>query len=200
MPANSPDLPGLPAARAATVLADVWADAALEPQALERVELSGDQPVLPSSFAVDVAAQSSIAAAALAAAELGRLRNGVHQRVSVSRQDAAIECMGLFSVDGKVPPTWDKISGLYRCGPADPAQWVRIHANFAHHRDGALRLLGCGPSRRPSVRRWRQRWQAGRPRNSRTPRRGPVWWSRPRADSNNGTRTRRRVPSQRCRW
>ena len=64
MPANSPDLPGLPAARAATVLADVWADAALEPQALERVELSGDQPVLPSSFAVDVAAQSSIAAAA----------------------------------------------------------------------------------------------------------------------------------------
>ncbi|MBK8765256.1 MAG: CoA transferase [Burkholderiaceae bacterium] len=145
MPANAIELPGLPAARAATVLAGLWADAALEPQALERVDLSGEQPVLPSSFSVDVAAQSSIAAAALAAAELGRLRNGVQQRVAVSRRDAAIECTGLFSVDGRVPPTWDKISGLYRCGDAEPAHWVRIHANFAHHRDGALRLLGCEP-------------------------------------------------------
>ena len=145
MPANAIELPGLPAARAATVLAGLWADAALEPRALERVDLSGEQPVLPSSFSVDVAAQSSIAAAALAAAELGRLRNGVQQHVAVSRRDAAIECTGLFSVDGRVPPTWDKISGLYRCGDAEPAHWVRIHANFAHHRDGALRLLGCEP-------------------------------------------------------
>ncbi|HMA06248.1 MAG TPA: CoA transferase, partial [Ramlibacter sp.] len=34
-----------------------------------------------------------------------------------------------------------KFSGLYRC--ADGA--VRLHANFAHHRDGALRLLGLDP-------------------------------------------------------
>lgn len=163
MPATSPVNPDQPPARAAAALADLWADAALEPQALERVELSGEQPVLPSSFSVDVAAQSSIAAAALAAAELGRLRNGVHQRVGVSRRDAALECIGLFSVDGRVPPAWDKVSGLYRCGESEPAQYVRIHANFAHHRDGALRLLGCPPgpaTEREAVAAALSGWQA----------------------------------------
>ncbi len=44
-------------------------------------------------------------------------------------------------MNGQVPPQWDKFSGLYRC--ADGV--VRLHANFAHHRDGALRLLGLDP-------------------------------------------------------
>ena len=38
---------------------------------------------------------------------------------------------------------WDKLAGLYRCksgGEAGP--WVRVHTNFAHHRDALLRLLG----------------------------------------------------------
>ncbi|HPU52802.1 MAG TPA: CoA transferase, partial [Burkholderiaceae bacterium] len=140
--AVSPDRAALPAE---TVVADLWTGAGLDRQALERLELSGEQPVLPSSFAVDVAAQSSIAAAALAAAEMGRARNGAEQTVAVSRHDAAIECMGVFSVDGHTPPTWDKIAGLYRCGESEPAQWVRLHTNFAHHRDGTLRLLGCPP-------------------------------------------------------
>ena len=43
-----------------------------------------------------------------------------------------------------MPPLWDPLSGLYPCGaglPGHSSGWVRIHANFAHHRDGVLRLL-----------------------------------------------------------
>ena len=59
--------------------------------ALAAVELTGAEPALPSSFAVGTAAQTSIAASALAANELWRLRTGRRQRVSVAMRDAAIE-------------------------------------------------------------------------------------------------------------
>lgn len=123
------------------VVSRLWADAALDPAALARLELTGQEPVLPSSFAVGTAAQSTLAAGLLAATEIGRLRNGLEQGAQVDMVAAALECSGYFSIDGRVPDKWDKLSGLYRCRDG----WVRIHANFAHHRDGALRLLGLAP-------------------------------------------------------
>jgi len=119
----------------------LWLDAGLPATALERLLLTGCEPALPSSFAVGTAAQASIAAAALAATEIGRQRNGLAQGAHVDLLDAAIECTGHFEIDGRVPDLWDKLSGLYRCRDG----WVRVHANFAHHRDGALRLLGLPP-------------------------------------------------------
>jgi hypothetical protein len=120
--------------------------------------------VLPSSFAVATAAQASLGAAALAAAELWQLRTGQRQRVRVARDAAAIECTGWFSLDGRVPDVWDKLSGIYRCGEAVAAPgWVRIHANFAHHRDGALRLLGLpsgAETPREAVARALRNWPA----------------------------------------
>jgi crotonobetainyl-CoA:carnitine CoA-transferase CaiB-like acyl-CoA transferase len=124
------------------VLSDLWAQAGLPAEALESARLTGADPVLPSSFAVGAAAQATIAAAALAACELGHLRGVPRQEVSVDMLDAAIECTGWFSLDGKMPDLWDPFSGLYRCADGH----VRIHANFAHHRDGALRLLGLDPA------------------------------------------------------
>ena len=127
----------------------LWQTAGLETSALQRVALEGVEPVLPSSFAVGTAAQASTAAAALAAVELGRLRNGLMQQVAVEMRHAALECCTWFRLDGRPVPLWDKLSGLYPCGDdAGAAGWVRIHANFAHHRDGALRLLGLpeGPA------------------------------------------------------
>lgn len=119
-------------------LPDVWACGDLPSDALAHAILTGTDPVLPSSFAVGTAAQSSVAAAALAACELGHVRGQARQNVSVDMQHAALECSGWFSLNGLVPDPWDKFSGCYRCADG----WVRIHANFAHHRDGALRLLG----------------------------------------------------------
>ena len=121
-----------------STVATVWRDAGLEPGALDRLQLSGADPVLPSSFAVGVAAQSSIALAALAAAEIGRLRGGACQRVAVDMRDAAIECSARYTLDGVAPDPWDKLAGVYRCRSG----WLRVHTNFAHHRDALLRELG----------------------------------------------------------
>jgi crotonobetainyl-CoA:carnitine CoA-transferase CaiB-like acyl-CoA transferase len=120
------------------VLADLWALSGLDSAALRHAVVTGQDPVMPSSFAVGTAAQTSIAAAALAACELGNLRGQSRQTVSVDMTHAALECTAWFSLNGKVPPMWDKFSGAYHCADG----WVRIHTNFAHHRDGALALMG----------------------------------------------------------
>jgi crotonobetainyl-CoA:carnitine CoA-transferase CaiB-like acyl-CoA transferase len=122
-------------------LAGLWQLAGLPGEALGFADLTGADPVLPSSFAVGQAAQTTIAAAALAACEVGHVRGVARQRVSVDMTHAALDCTGWFAIDGRVPELWDPFSGLYRCKDG----WVRIHANFRHHRDGALRLLGLDP-------------------------------------------------------
>src|SRR5262249_29804554 len=105
------------------------------------IELTGAAPVLPSSFAVDAAAQATIAAAALAASDLWRLRTGRRQRVSVDMRSAAIEFRSerYLRLDGSPPSEYHApIAGLYRCGDG---RWVRLHTNLPHHRDGVLALL-----------------------------------------------------------
>jgi hypothetical protein len=72
-------------------LAALWHHAGQPGAALDAVDLTGVEPLFPSTFAVGTAAQSTIAAAALAAAELWRLRTERQQRVSVPMRDAAIE-------------------------------------------------------------------------------------------------------------
>ena len=144
--------------RSHEALQNIWATGGLPAEALSHALLTGSDPVLPSSFAVGTAAQSAIAAAALAACELGHIRGQARQNVSVDMQHAALECSGWFSLDGRVPEPWDKFSGLYRCADG----WVRIHANFAHHRDGALRLLGLAPesAQRADAERAMLAWKA----------------------------------------
>jgi len=140
-------------------LAALWRHAGLPAAALSRVELPGADPVLPSSFAVGSAAQAGIAAAALAAAELWRLRTGRTQRVRVDARAAAIEFRSerYLRIAGAPPPdVWDTIAGAYRCGDG---RWVRLHTNFPHHRAGVLALLDCAYEREV-VARALEGWQA----------------------------------------
>ncbi|MBL8342458.1 MAG: CoA transferase [Rubrivivax sp.] len=152
MPRNAAPAP------AGAVLEDLWRALDLPSAALERVEFTGHEPALPCSFAVGTALQAAVGAAALGAAVVGAARAGAEvgaaragagshgPRVQVAMADVIAECAGRFALDGRVPDPWDKLSGLYRCG-ADDTGWVRVHANFAHHRDAVLRLLGlpAGP-------------------------------------------------------
>ena len=139
-----PDANNDPAnANVTTVLARLWALSGLDPSALADIQLTGDEPVLPSTVRVDAAAQSTIAASTLAAAEILRQRSSVHQQVVVGMRHAAAEFRSerYMRVDGKtVGETWDKIAGAYPCGDG---RWVRLHTNFPHHRDGVLKILGC---------------------------------------------------------
>ena len=121
----------------------LWLAAGLPRAALAALTLTGVDPVVPSSFAVGAAAQSAVAPAALAAAQIGQLRNGLQQTIKVDMREAALEAFCHFSVDGKRPELWDKLAGVYRCKSGGQAgAWVRVHTNFAHHRDALLRLLG----------------------------------------------------------
>ncbi len=140
-------------------LTALWRHAGGDPAALQSVALTGADPVLPSTFAIGTAAQATIAASALAAAEVWRLRGGRHQQVSVAMRDAAIEFRSerYLRVDGAPPKDlWDKIAGLYRCGDG---RWLRLHTNFPGHRDGVLALLECDYDR-PAVQAALDRWKA----------------------------------------
>ena len=141
------------------ILADLWRAAGHSDAALSAVTLTGSEPVLPSSFAVGTMAQATVAASALAAAELWRLRTGRQQTVSVDMRDAAIEFRSdhYLSIDGTpVEDHRDRIAGLYRCGDG---RWVRLHTNLPHHRAGTLKLLGCDHDR-AAVQRALDKWQA----------------------------------------
>src|SRR5215203_3737199 len=70
---------------ASNVLADLWRVAGQPEVGLEAITLTGAEPALPSSFGVGTAAQATVAAAALAANELWRLRTGRRQRVGLYR-------------------------------------------------------------------------------------------------------------------
>jgi crotonobetainyl-CoA:carnitine CoA-transferase CaiB-like acyl-CoA transferase len=129
-----------------SVLSDLWSGLGLPADALAWANVTGRDPALPSSFAVGTAATASIAASALAAASLWRLRGGPEQTVSVDMRHACAEFWSeqFIRIDGREEaPLWDSIAGLYPCSDG----WLRLHTNFAHHRDGVLKLLGCEGTR-----------------------------------------------------
>jgi crotonobetainyl-CoA:carnitine CoA-transferase CaiB-like acyl-CoA transferase len=123
------------------ILADVWTSVGGDSAALDAVTLTGEEPQLPSSFRVAAAAQVSIAASGLAAAEIWKLRSGEAQNVSVDMRHATVECRSerYLRVDGKPPPpAWDAIAGVYKTGDG---RFVRLHTNFPHHRAAVCKVL-----------------------------------------------------------
>ncbi|MFX9035004.1 CoA transferase, partial [Acinetobacter baumannii] len=74
------------------ILSDLWALGGGDPSTLDAVTLTGNEPILPSSFRVGTASQVTIAAAGLAAAEIWKARSGEAQGISVDMMHAAVEC------------------------------------------------------------------------------------------------------------
>jgi crotonobetainyl-CoA:carnitine CoA-transferase CaiB-like acyl-CoA transferase len=129
------------------ILCDIWTSAGGDPSALDTVTLTGEEPQLPSSFRVAAAAQASIAATGLAAAQVWKWRSGQSQDVAVDMRHAVVECRSerYLHVDGKPPgPTWDAIAGIYK---TRDQRFVRLHTNFRHHRDAVCKVLNCKPER-----------------------------------------------------
>jgi crotonobetainyl-CoA:carnitine CoA-transferase CaiB-like acyl-CoA transferase len=129
------------------ILSDIWTSAGGEASALDAVKLTGEEPQLPSSFRVAAAAQASVAAAGLAAAQIWKSRSGQLQDVAVDMHHAMVECRSerYLRVDGKPPPpAWDPTAGIYK---TRDQRFVRLHTNFRHHRDAVCKVLNCKPER-----------------------------------------------------
>jgi crotonobetainyl-CoA:carnitine CoA-transferase CaiB-like acyl-CoA transferase len=129
------------------ILADLWISSGGDATALDTVTLTGEEPQLPSSFRVAAAAQTSIAAAGLAAAQIWKLRSGQSQNVAVDMRHAVVECRSerYLRLDGKPPPpAWDAIAGVYKTGDR---RFVRLHTNFPHHRAAVCKVLNCKAER-----------------------------------------------------
>jgi CoA-transferase family III len=129
------------------ILAGLWTLAGGEKSALAAVTLTGAEPQLPSSFRLAAAAQASIAAAGLAAAEIWKLRGGQSQDVAVDMVHAVAECRSeryLRVEDKPPPPAWDPTAGIY-C--THDQRFVRLHTNFPHHRAAVCKVLNCKPER-----------------------------------------------------
>jgi crotonobetainyl-CoA:carnitine CoA-transferase CaiB-like acyl-CoA transferase len=128
------------------ILSHLWTCAGGDASMLDAVTLSGEEPQLPSSFRVAVAAQATVAASGLAAAQIWMMRSGQSQGVAVDMRHAVVECRSerYLSVDGQpAGQTWDAIAGIYKTRDG----FVRLHTNFPHHRDAVCRVLNCRPER-----------------------------------------------------
>ncbi len=115
--------------------------------ALDTVEVSGADPVVPSSYPVGALSVASVGVATMAASEVWRARTGEQQRVRVTVANAVDACRSnlLVRVNGEVPQdVWSPFSGFYATGDG---RFVQLHTNFRHHLDRVLEVLGVDEDR-----------------------------------------------------
>ncbi len=94
---------------------------------------------LPSYFDVTGLALSSWSAAAQELAALtGAPKVSIDKRQALQWFDMTVHPMGW-----DMPSLWDAVAGDYPTADG----WIRLHTNAPHHRDAALRVLGCEPNR-----------------------------------------------------
>lgn len=120
----------------------LWQKLGLPEEALLSLELVNDGEYLPSSFKVDLLAQSCIAISALAAALYRSTCLGLPlPKVAVPAEHACVEFKSerLYILNGTPAPTsWTTIGGLHKTADG----YVRMHDGFPNHRDNALKILG----------------------------------------------------------
>ena len=143
-------------ARAA--LEALWRVAGGDDGALARAALTGADPLLPTDFKIGTAASAVIAATALAASEVGRLRGGGAPSVSVDTRAAvaAFKSERLLLVNGAPPADpRGEIFGFHRAGDG---RFIQLHGALPHHRDGIMDVLQCEDRREAAaaaVAKWR---------------------------------------------
>ncbi|WP_394780347.1 CoA transferase, partial [Undibacterium sp.] len=124
-------------------LRSFWQLAGGDAAALDMLSFTGSDAQLSSAFHVGALASASIAAQALAAAELWRLRTGQRQHIQIPMRKALamFRSERYLTVDGKPPAQiGSPLTGYFQAGDG---RWLQLHTNFLHHRDGVLQVLQC---------------------------------------------------------
>ncbi|MHA6781405.1 CoA transferase [Pseudonocardia saturnea] len=114
-------------------LRQVWEALGGAAEEVERLTVTGPEVVLRSSFAVTAAGVATAGASLLAATD---------RAVALDTRALAIALRSerYLLRDGRpVGSVFDPLSAFHRTSDG----WLRLHANYAWHRDAALRVLGC---------------------------------------------------------
>lgn len=128
-----------------------WRDAPID-----ALQITPSPNVLPTDLPIGPLAGAAIGAAGLAASALRQLRNGKLQRICVDSRAAtlAMTSATYLRVNAQAVKSWDPITGYY---PVRDGQWVYLHGNFAHLRDGLLKLFDV-PNDPAALKKALQHW------------------------------------------
>ncbi|MEQ8228404.1 MAG: CoA transferase [Rhodospirillales bacterium] len=117
------------------------------PALADRIDFTGQDPVLPTNFKLGTAGAAVLGAVGLAADALHHLKTGRHQNIAVDHRAAALAMRSNRHVrlgTDDSGPSWADISGLYQCGDG---RWVQLHCNYPWLAEGVLEILGCAAVR-----------------------------------------------------
>ncbi len=119
----------------------LWNDLGGPGTALDALLIEGPEGVLPSVYDVTGFASATVAAAALAVAELAAVRSDQPvPPVGVDRltASASFRFEGLVAPQGwELPPIWDPVAGDYEAADG----WIRLHTNYRHHLEAVRSVL-----------------------------------------------------------
>ncbi len=124
--------------RAPDFLSTAWNALGGKAELLDAVNFAGEGG-LTSAYAVTDMASATIAAAALALAELAHMRGAKQPEVIVDRRLASFWFgFSIRPAGWKMPAPWDPIAGDYQTTDG----WIKLHTNAPHHRTAAEKILG----------------------------------------------------------
>ncbi|MEU6322445.1 CoA transferase [Streptomyces sp. NPDC047009] len=119
-----------------------WAALGGDPALTARISTVVREGALPSRLTVREMARACVGVCALAAAEWGARRAGLSAVPGVQADDAAVATAfhseRHLRLDGREPVNFAPLSRFWRTADG----WVRTHANYPHHRERLLAVLG----------------------------------------------------------
>jgi crotonobetainyl-CoA:carnitine CoA-transferase CaiB-like acyl-CoA transferase len=138
------------------ILTDLLALAGLEGLPLDRLTITERDKVLATAWPIAPIATATLAAVGLAASHIQEMRTGEKLSVEVDTRSAeiAMASSSYLEVGGKNAKFRDPFTGLYE---AADGEWVFLHGNFPHLRQGLLDLLGVDndpDAIQAAVRKW----------------------------------------------
>lgn len=125
-----------------TALRSILEALAWDDAPLDRLSLDDGPNVSPTPMPIEDMAAGALAAVGLAAEAIWEGRGGTPQTVTVDRCIAGLsmESYVYQHVDGVEKNGWDPVTGFYATRDGN---WVYLHANFPHLRQGLLEMLNA---------------------------------------------------------
>ena len=130
------------------MLGDIWRLLGGDPDALAGLRIDGPPRVLAGPLPSTELGTAAVAAALVAAAQLAQARTGRRPWVSLDTRHVADAVRSeRFLRIAAAPPgrLFDPLSAFFRTSDS----WVRLHANYPHHRAALLNVLGLPSGAQP---------------------------------------------------